>query len=117
MAKIDISLMGVEALSVPLPDVGKEDWQMPGPDFLVVELCRDGAAIEKHTVVDARAYGESRPTAGARAALAAAALPVNAMPLRPGDRLNVRVPIEGEDAPPDDLGEQTYVRSARQRVT
>jgi hypothetical protein len=82
---------------------------MPGPDFLVVELCRDGAEIKKHTVVDARTYGESRPTAGERAALAAAALVVGAMPLRPGDRLIVRAPVEGEDVPP------TYVRSARQR--
>jgi hypothetical protein len=82
---------------------------MPGPDFLVVELCRDGAEIKKHTVVDARTYGESRPTAGVRATLAALSLLVKAMPLRPGDRLNVRVPIEGEDVPP------TYVHSARQR--
>jgi hypothetical protein len=34
---------------------------MPGPNFLVVELCRDGAEIKKHTVVDARRYGKSRP--------------------------------------------------------
>jgi hypothetical protein len=25
---------------------------MPGPHVLVVELCRDGAEIKKHTVVD-----------------------------------------------------------------
>jgi hypothetical protein len=43
---------------------------MFGPDFLVVELCRDRAAIEKHTVVDARAYCDSRP-AGESATLAA----------------------------------------------
>jgi hypothetical protein len=51
--------IGVEGLSIPLPDVGKEDRQMPGPDFLVVESCRDGATTEKHTVVDARI--RSRP--------------------------------------------------------
>jgi hypothetical protein len=84
---------------------------MPGPDFLVVELCRDGAAIEKHAVVDARAYGESQPTAGERATWAAVSLLVTAMPLRPGDRLYVRVPIEGEDVP------LTYVHDARQHLT
>jgi hypothetical protein len=50
------------------------------------------------------------------AALAAVSLLVKAMPLRPGDRLNVRAPIEDEDFSPNNLDEQTYVRNARQRV-
>ena len=54
------------------------------------------AEIQRHTVVDARTYGESRPRAGERAALGTVSLSVMAMPLRPGDPLNVRVPIEGK---------------------
>jgi hypothetical protein len=66
---------------------------------LLEELCRDGAELKKHTVVDACTYGEDRPSAGECAVLAAMSLLANAMPLRPcDDRLTVRVPIEWEAA-------------------
>jgi hypothetical protein len=45
--------------------------------------------------------------------MAAAALVVGAMPLRPGDRLIVRAPVEGDDVPPNNLDGQTYVQGAR----
>jgi hypothetical protein len=78
---------------------------MSEPDLLVVEFCRDGGEIRKELVVHARMYGESSPTAGERAVMTAMALLADAKTLRPGDRLTVRLPIEGEDILSDDSDE------------
>jgi hypothetical protein len=78
---------------------------MAGPNLLVVELCRDGGEVKKHIVADARVYGKSSPSVGERASLAAMGMLAQCGELRAGDRLTVRLSVEWEDVPPDNLDE------------
>jgi hypothetical protein len=69
------------------------------PNLLVVELFREGEEIKKRFVSDGPLSGETKPTLGKSAVLAAMAMLAESQALQPGDRLTVRVPIEGEDIP------------------
>jgi hypothetical protein len=88
---------------------------MPGPNLLVVELCRDGGEVKKHIVADARVYGKSSPSVGERASLAAMGILAQCGELRAGDRLTVRLSVEWEDVPPDNLDETRTRGLARGR--
>jgi len=72
---------------------------MPDSDLLVVEFSRDGEDPVKELVVDEKVYGPPEAEGGMRALLAAVAMMFQRKGLRAGDRLTVRLPIEGLDIP------------------
>jgi hypothetical protein len=75
---------------------------MSRPDLLIVEFLRESGEIKKQLVSSSGLTRMPGPTAGEYAALTVMGMVAEAKELRPGDRLSVRIPIEGIDIPGDD---------------
>lgn len=64
---------------------------------LIVEFCRNDGEVTKQIVRSIRLNGEPKPMTGKRALLSAIGMLIEGRMLRAGDRLTVRLPVEGED--------------------